>query len=245
MSSKSIKLWPIVWKQFQMKWKANIDLLSGLAIFQVIALLFSVNGSGTFNYGSGMEFRIYTGDLIVVFTMIWLIAIGVQILRPVSALTTYTMVANRKSDHLSNIIWLIVMSVIGVVAVVLATILLQVIMGYFGGGSQVQPEVQLSTGNYLMGVGTIYMYVLFAGAVGYFFGVLSQWNQMIKVFLPLLLIGALLVAPNIIPENILIGVFSFIFLEKVFALFILKMLVLTSLLFLASMSMGNRLEVRK
>ncbi len=245
MSSQTIKFWPVVFKQFLFKWKANMDMFTGLAILQVIALFFSYNGSGTFSYGSGVEFNIYTSDILVVFTMIWLLVIGVQILRPVSALTTYTMIANRKVDHMSNIIWLIVMSGIGTVAVLLANVLLQLIMSYISGAVTLMPEVSLTFGSYVIGTLTTFIYLVFAGAVGYFFGVLSQWNQLVKVIIPFLLIGALLIAPAIIPEDILINAFSFVFLEKVFMIFVLKMFVIISLLFVASAGIGNRLEVRK
>lgn len=245
MSSQTIKFWPVVFKQFIFKWKANMDMFTGLAILQVVALLFSYNGSGSFSYGSGVEFHIYTSDIIVVFTMIWVLVIGVQILRPISGLTTYTMVANRKVDHTSNVIWLIVMSAIGTVTVLLANILLQFIMGYLGSDVSLLPEIQLTFSNYIAGALTTFIYLVFAGAVGYFFGVLSQWNQFIKIFIPFLIIGTLLIAPTIIPEDILIKVFSFIFLEKLLVVFVIKMLVIISLLFIASMGIGNRLEVRK
>lgn len=245
MSSQSVKLWPIVWNQFLLKLKANTDMLTGLAIFQVIALIFSLGGSAGFNYGSGVEFNIYTSDIIVVFTMIWLLVIGVQVLRPASALMTYSMIANRKVDHLSNIIWLVTMAIIGTVTVLLANVLLQLMMSYFSEGVPLLPEAQLSIGEYLVGVCTIFVYVLLAGAIGYFLGVLSQWNQLVKVFIPILLIVALLIVPNMVSEDVIVTVFTFIFLDEIFLLFALKMIVLAGLLFFASMKMGNRLEVRK
>lgn len=245
MSSKTIKFWPIVFKQFLFKWNVNKDMFTGLAILQVIALFLSYNGSGTFSYGSGVEFNIYTSDILVIFTMIWLLVIGVQILRPINGLATYTMIANRNVDHVSNIIWLIVMSGIGTVAVMLANVLLQLIMSYISGAVTLMPEVSLTFMDYAMGALTTFIYLVFAGAVGYFFAVLSQWNQLVKVVIPFLLIGALLVAPAIIPEDILINTFSFIFLEKVFVIFALKMIVVISLFFAASVGIGSRLEVRK
>ncbi|HLR14266.1 MAG TPA: hypothetical protein VK144_00445 [Bacillota bacterium] len=245
MSSQGVKFWSIVWNQFLLKLKANTDMLTGLAIFQVIALIFSFGGNGSFNYGSGVEFNIYTSDLIVIFTMIWLIVIGVQVLRPAGALMTYSMIANRKVDHLSNIIWLIVMTGIATVAVLLANVLLQLITSYFSGGVSLLPEVQLSIGEYVVGVCTIGLYLLLASACGYFLGVLSQWNELVKVFIPILLIGALLIVPNMVSEGVIINVFTFIFLDELFLLFALKILIVTGLLFFMSMRMGNRLEVRK
>lgn len=245
MSSQTVKFWPVVWKQFLLKLKANTDMFTGLAIFQVIALIFSFGGNGTFFYGSGIEFNVYTNDVIVIFTMIWLMVIGVQILRPVSALTTYSMVANRTVDYLSNIIWLIVMAGIGTVAVLLANVLLQLITSYLSGGVTVLSDVQLSIGEYVVGVGTIYLYLLLAGACGKFLGVLSQWNQLVKVFIPLLLIGGLFILPTMVSEGVIIHIFTFIFLDEFFLLFALKMLIVSGLLFFMSMRMGNRLEVRK
>lgn len=245
MSLEKVNFWSLVRKQFTFKWKSNIDMLTGLAILQVIALIFSSNGTGTFMHFSGVQFHLYTSDILVVFTMIWLLAIGIQVLRPINSVSTYTMVANRVVDHLSNVIWLIVMSGIGTITVLLASTLLQLINRYITGGVHVLSEINIPLWNYMMGAGSIFFYLLLAGAAGYFFGVLSQWNAGVKVLLPVILIGGLLFAPMIFPEDLLIQVFSFIFLEKTFYAFVLKVGIVSAILFVASISIGNRLEVRK
>jgi len=245
MSSKTIKFWPVVFKQFLFKWNVNKDMFTTLAILQVIALFFSYSGSGTFHYMDGVELNFHTSDILIVFTMIWLLVIGVQILRPMNELPTYTMTANRKVDHMSNIVWLVVMSGIGTVTVLLASVLLQLIMNYMSGSIAIMPEVPLTFWSYITGAVTTFIYLIFAGAFGYFFSVLSQWNQLVKIIIPFFLIGTLFIAPAIIPDDLLISIFSFIFLEKVFIVFVLKMIVIISLLFAASIGIGNRLEVRK
>lgn len=244
MSLQEVNVWSIVWKQFQYKWQSNKDMLTGLAIFQAIGLFLSATG-GTFHHDFGFEFHWYTSDLLVVFAMIWLIVISVQILRPTNRLSTHIMVANRTTDHLSNILWLLVISVIATIVVLLSSVLLQIIMRYIASGIHLSPELHIPFWEYMMGVGSIYLYVLLAGAVGYFFGILSQWNGAMVIVIPVVLIGGLLIAPIYISEDLLIGMFSFLFLEQVFYLFTIKVIALIVTLFVLSIAMGNRLEVRK
>ncbi|WP_184663749.1 hypothetical protein [Texcoconibacillus texcoconensis] len=233
-------------KQFVYKLKAYINVFSALVGVQLLGLLFSLNpigGSGTSSGGMSFSAQYYSGDIIVWFTLFWGFVVAVTLTQKGYRDIDFTFVSNRLSHHLSNISFLLTTSLIGGVSALCASVLLKVIIYFMN-----DPEVTVIKDSYalqewILGVLVIALYLFLLTSSGYFVGMLVQLNKIFIVILPAILFGFLIL------ELMFGGAFvspivQFFATETSFLLFSLKVLITSSLLFVSSVFVGRRLEVR-
>ena len=248
MSLTEAKLLDIVRTQFQYKMKAYVSVFSSLLVVQLISVLFSTNGSrmmGTSYNGFSIDINYYTGDISIIFTLIWSFITAIIITTKAYRNDDFVFVSNRLSSHLSNVAFLLFASVIGGGTAVLTGQLFKVMMnlilndGYVMGSAIPFPELLLS-----MVVSTLYVFLL--ASLGYFVGMLVQLNRWFSVLFPTFVIGYMIIGSRVGGEPLLIvEIFKFYVQETVLIVFLAKIILTSGLLFFLSSFLTNKLEVRQ
>src|SRR5690625_667765 len=91
------------------------------------------------------------------------------------------------------------------------------------------------------------LFVFLFSALGYLVGTLIHLSKMFIVLLPVLLLGLIFIsfrAEQAGQVNPLASLFNFYFQESVFLLLFIKVVITSGLLFLSTMLLSHRLEVR-
>ncbi|WP_017186983.1 hypothetical protein [Alkalibacillus haloalkaliphilus] len=76
MSLTEVSTYDVVKKQSMLKFKAFSKVFTALIIAQIIAMLFSAGGAGSFGGSTDLisyQFYYVTGDLVFIFTLMWLL----------------------------------------------------------------------------------------------------------------------------------------------------------------------------
>lgn len=249
MSLTTVKTAEIVKKQFLFKLKSNIDAFSSLVWIQLLAILFSLGGVGMQGFhsdGLSITIKYFSADMVIAFTMIWGLVSAITITTKPYRYFDFSFVTNRVTSSLSNALYLITASIIGGVTAMLAKGLL-IIIGYFFLDFQIldfysQP---FHIRDFLIGTMTAVMYIFFISFMGYFIGTLVQVSRLFIVAIPVLFVGSMFLDGMMGREPIAIRTLEFYFLEPTFILFTVKVLISSGLFFAVSISILNRMEVRK
>jgi hypothetical protein len=246
MSLTNTRLSDVVKRQFGFKLKANIDGFNSLVGIQTVALLFSLGGVGMYGMSSdffAINVKSLSAGLVIIFTMIWGFASAITITTRPYRHHDFTFVTNRLSSSLSNILFLFTASFLGGLTATLSGYLIRV-AGYFLYGPSIYSP-GFSVGELLLGIIVTTLYVLCASSIGYLFGTLAQVSKFIIIALPSIFIGILFVDFTINRYPFIGEVYAFYFSETSFALFFVKIVLTSVLLFALSTGLLNRLEVRK
>lgn len=247
MSLTIANLTDIVKKQYVFKLKANIDAFSSLVGIQLLAMLFSMGGAGSFHSSSDTKLEIsvsyFSADVIIGFSMIWAFATAITITTKPYRNHDFTFVTNRLSSSLSNIIFLFTASIIGGTTAMLARNLPLALRYLFF--EQQTYSFPIIAQDFLLGIAMAILYLFGVSAIGYFVGTLVQISKLFVVFIPALIIGLLFFDGAMSREPFIANIFQFYFLESSIGLFILKIAITTALFFIASIRILNRMEVRR
>nr|WP_295974159.1 hypothetical protein [uncultured Bacillus sp.] len=245
MSLSTISMTKTIKKQYVFKMKSNIDAFSSLIWIQILAMFLSFNAAASMGFANNnmdVNVQYFTGDIIMVFTMIWSFTTAITITTRPYRYHDFTFITNRVSSSLSNILFLATANLFASFTAILAYHLLKVIC-ILDKGQQIY-FVQAEFLDSLLGILAAFLYLMLVSSVGYFIGSVVQMS---KAYI--LLISALVIAlfvGNIVQENSFILAFNqFYFKETSLLLFLIKMLLSASVFFTASISLLNRLEVRK
>lgn len=247
MSLETANFRETVMKQYFYKLKANIDSFSSLIGIQLIAILFSLGGSTSLGTLSGsLHFRLsyYSADIVIVFTMIWAFVTGITITTKPFRYQDFTFVTNRISSSLSNMLFLFTSCLIGAMLAVLSRNLILVISHFFLGNNLYAAPTPV--GDMLLSFIISLLYIFGISSIGYFIGALAQFNKLFTVLVPVLIIGSLFLEGAMMgAEPFLIKVVQFYIFESSVILFIIKILLSTALFFGLSITIFNRMEVRR
>ncbi len=249
MSLNELSMLSIIKKQYLFKIKSYTGALSALLTAQLIALLFSFNGSGSSSSGSSnisFSIQYYSANIVIMFTMIWAFIMAVLITTKAYRNDDFVFITNRFSSHVANYLYLITLSIIGGVTAMLSGFLLKVMMYYFFGTDYLfLSSPHLAAFDYIQGViGTIFYLVLLC-SLGYLVGTLVQWQRIFILILPAFFVGSLLFGARIPGQiELITSVFQFFIFESSFILFLLKVVLTVGLLQAATLALSNRLEVR-
>lgn len=249
MSFSTVKTSEIVKKQLLLKLKANIDAFSSLVWIQLLAILFSLGGVGMQGFhsdGISISIKYFSADMVIAFTMIWGLVSAITITTKPYRYFDFSFVTNRVTSSLSNIIYLALASVIGGVTAMLAKGLLIIIGSFFLDFQLLNFYSQpFHIRDFLIGIMTAVQYIFFISSIGYFIGTLVQVSRLFIVAIPVLLVGSMFIDGIMGQEPIAIKTLEFYFLEPTFILFTVKVLISSVLFFAPSISILNRMEVRK
>lgn len=251
MSLSKVSLGSIVKKLYQFKLKSHIGFFSSLIVLQVLAILFSLGGVGQgTRSGSYLSINVhyYSADYVIIFTMIWAFMISSQIISKENRENDYTFVTNRLASHLSNAAFLLTVSVISGILAILSGFLLKVISHFVLNyslviGNGLTADLQ----TFFKGMLATILFIILLSALGYLIGILIHLSKMFIVLLPVLLLGLIFIsfrAEQAGQFNSLAFLFNFYFQETEFLLLFIKIVITSGLLFLSTMLLSQRLEVR-
>lgn len=246
MSLSTANLFDTVKKQFAFKLKANIDTFSSLVGLQLLAILFSLGGSGSFmssSQGMHLQVKYYSADVVIIFTMLWALVTAITITTKQNRNNDFTFVTNRLSSGLSDILFLLIGSLVGAITAMLSKYLPLVIAILIFHEDLYSAPLDVS--HIFLGFAMSFIYIFAVSSIGYLVGILVQVNKLFAGFIPVLVIGSLFLDASMQREPTVISIFQFYVMEPSILLFTLKMILTSALLFLASIFILNRLEVKR
>lgn len=246
MSLMRANLVETVKKQYLYKLKANIDALSSLVTIQLLAIFFSFGGVGSSGMGSeniSIHVKYYSADIVIIFTMIWAFVTAITITTRSNRNHDFTFITNRLSSSLSNILFIITTVMIGSMTAILAGNLLRT-LSYLQGDYQFY-SMNIGLPEFMFSMFVTFLYVFLVSSIGYFVGTLVQVSKIFVILIPVLFFGMLFLESSLQRESFLANVFQFYFMESVLSLFIFKVIATFTAFFTASISILNRMEVRR
>ncbi|MCR6545673.1 hypothetical protein [Dehalobacterium formicoaceticum] len=245
----------LIKNQFIYKLKAHIGLLNRLAVAQLVILLLTfgrtgMSGSG----GDSIDFEIqrYANYLFLIISMMGVTIIGVMLSNETFRNTDFTFVSNRLSSNLSNIVFLLTVSVVAGMTASLYGVVIRLLL-YFTQGSEniIGENFFLAPKELLLGIFGAILYMILFSAIGYFLGTLTKSSRS-RFLLPVLvtlflvtLVSLFIMIPNGSQTTIFSALYQFFAHEKNLFIFMVKILVIGGLLFLGSILVSNRREVRQ
>ncbi|ADU30890.1 hypothetical protein Bcell_2633 [Evansella cellulosilytica DSM 2522] len=243
MSFSEVNTVEIVKTQFKYKVSSYINVYGTLIGVQIFALALSFLGGSSFmssNQAVALGATTYTDSLIVGFSVFWAFITSILLTTKQMRSYDYTFVSNRLTSHISNIVFLIIMSVIGAISAKLVGLLMKVIimLTYSDpvyGALTSFPEL-------LVGMAVAAFYLILFAALGYAIGLVAQMNKIFIFLIPSLFIASLLFDSG--ENGIITNILKFFIGETSLSVFFIKVLVTITLLFLLSFQALKRLEVR-
>lgn len=226
---------------------AYIDSFLTLLFIQLLALLFSLNGTGSFGTGNNVvhvSLDYYNADVFIMFTFVWGFVTGIVITTKPYRLGDYVYVANRTSSHVANWLYLLTASMFAGSTAILSGSLLKFAILMFS-SKQLYVTSEMSASSELaLGIVVTSMYVFLFCALGYTCGMIVQSNRLFVIVLPVLFIGDLFIHLENDTTSWIVSFFSLFFSEASLPIFIGKIAVVSLSLFFLSFLLSNRLEVR-
>ncbi|TYS57735.1 hypothetical protein FZC74_15005 [Sutcliffiella horikoshii] len=250
MSLNKVTLEQVVKNQFIYKLGAYSGVFISLIILQLIAVLFSLNGVGMSGGGSeqiSYSLHYYSGNLVFIFTMLWVFIVSIIITSKVYRNEDFSFVSNRLSSDLSNILFVIFVSVIGTVTALLSTFLIKVILLFLPKFDMFYytPTSMNMSSFVFFGIVIALCYVLISAAAGYFVGTLVRLSSLFKIMVPVVFIGYLIFGGMISEVSGLATVVQFFYFETSLITFVFKAILTVIVLFASSGAIFNRVEVRQ
>ncbi|WP_404450184.1 hypothetical protein LG307_10320 [Sutcliffiella horikoshii] len=249
-SLSKVTLDQVVKNQFLYKLSAFSGVYISLIILQVIAVLFSLNGVGNSTGGSeliSLNIHYYSANLIFVFTMLWVFIVSIIITSKGYRDEDFSFVTNRISSDLSNVLFVVLVTIIGTITALLSKYVLQVIVLFLPKFDSIyHSPVSMKIGSFfVMGTLTAFLYIFLCGAAGYFVGTLVRVSNLFKILVPVIFVGYLFFGGTISEVSGLVTIVEFFYLETSFIAFILKVFITVLVLFAGSAAIFNRMEVRQ
>ncbi len=236
-------------KQYFFKLKAHYGIFTSLLMTQLFALLFSAflgtGQSGTSIFNVSLNINYYTGNLIIIFTMVWAFTSGITLNSKTSKDGDFAFVTNRLTSNLSNIAFLMTATAIAGFTAMLAGSLLKVIVYYYFSVENLAGSASISLSELVLGIIVSILYVSLFGALGYLVGVLIQMSKIFVFLLPLVFIGLLFIEGRMQGEGALGQLVKFFALETSPVLFLVKAFVAITLVYIGSIFLTDKMEVRK
>lgn len=225
---------------FKFKFRTYQGMFITMILIQMIATLFAL-GNNSFQLGEGISGYIYSGDIIIILTIVWAIWMTFMLTGQSAQNIMFTFVTNRYSHHVSNFIFIIVLSAIGGVTAYMLSFIFKIGAYLYNGPDLLLESEPLETIYILSGlVGTVFYTLLFS-MLAYIIGTLVQWHRIFIGLVPVIFIALMSNFSDKITE--FIG--YLVFYENNLFIFVLNVSVITVILFLLSIFIGRRQEVRK
>ncbi len=245
MSLIESSLWEVVRSQYFYKLKSHLSLFSALIGMQVLALLFSLGGVMNFGMGSrylNVNISYFSSEMVFWFTALWIVVVSFVVTTKDYWDMDFTFISNRLSGNLSNIAFLSSAALIGGTSAIFSGFLLRLVV-YLKNGGNLWVENFMPTPEILfIGVLMSVFYLLLFSSLGYLCGALVQLS---KAFI-ILLVGSYFGSIWLVRLNptFFLKIYDFYHGESSLPLFALKAVFTAGLLYLGSLFLSNRLEVR-
>lgn len=248
MSLNKVSLTTTVKNQVHYKLKAYIGVFTSFVILQIFALLLTMgsNGGGHYSWdGIEISYSAYSFITIFMLTIIWGFIQSIIISSKTNWEKSFPFVGTRLSHDLSNFIFLLFMSAIAGILTVLTDFLLRVIIYYFFINENIDFYHSALTGQELLsGLTTVSLYLILFCAIGYLLGTITRLHRMMPVLLPAIIVG-IFIGMAQTQSSLFMQILEFYYQEEHAVVFTLKIIVPVLLLFLTSVLISSRVEVRK
>lgn len=250
MSLNKVALEQVVRNQFIHKISAYSGVFISMIILQLIAMMFSLNGVGMSSGGSDFisyNLHYYSGNLVFVFTMLWVFIVSIIITSKAYRDEDFSFVSNRLSSDLSNFLFIILVSAIGTATALLSGYLIKIIliplqkidMFYYS-------PISMNMASYVfVGILTAFCYIFVCGAAGYFVGTLLRLSSLFKILVPVVFVAYTFLGGMISEVSGLATVVEFFYFESSLLTFVLKTALTVAILLGSSVLIFNRMEVRQ
>ncbi len=243
MSLREVSLKSIAMKQFIYKLKGHSAFVYALIIAQLLGLLFSMGpriGMSSGNNELRVSMNTYSTDTLLFFSFAWIIVIASQLTSKAFRNMERSLVTNSISSHLSNILVLVLCSLYAGVTSTLMSVVQRVIMVLASNPDQyILDGVALATRDLLLGIFVSSLYLILLAALTYFVRIIIEFNKAIAIIIPVLLIGLIRTYTSFFGE-----VVKFYIFESSLGVFAVKVLFTALILFVMSILLSNRREVR-
>lgn len=234
--------------QYHFKTKAHAGLFITLLMLQLLAFLLSLNGVG----GSGGESQTmffavkhFSGDMIIIFTLVWAFGIGISMAKN-GFKTDFTFVSSRLSSHLSSLAFLLTAAAVAGVSATLCGLLLRVVMFFAHGNVDAGPGSWIAPATLLSGIVAATLYAALLSVSGYFAGMLTLRHPAFAVLLPAVFFGTSYVEVRSTGQaQTFISAAEFFLTESSLALLALKVVLVSAVIIGCVLLLHNRMEVRK
>jgi hypothetical protein len=252
MSLIEIRFFEVIKKQYVYKFKAFMNMFYGLVVAQLVALLLSLGGTmnlGTSSNTQSINVSIYSNDISMLFTMLWFFCFAWLLTTQKNRDIDFAFISTRVSSGISTMLFLLTSVILGAIMTTLNSFLLRDII-YLISGSQniVGTNFFIAPYELIIGLISAILYLLLLSALGYFLGSLIQLNKIIAYLLPPLIICELIIDTKINNQpTTIITIAKFFLSENVnsLAIFAVKVIIVSALLFYGAILLSKRLEVRK
>lgn len=242
MSLHEAKTLDIARKQYRYKLKA-ISFL-GLILLQIIALVLSIGGigmHGASNQGIYVSVHNYTGDLVSIFTLIWIFFIAVGHTKKYARNIDFTLVSNRLSSMISDWGVLATVAVLGALSATLSRMVLWVALYLTVDHDMIiTTAFRPAVGDLLVDITAFTLYALLGVAAGYLTGILIEISKLFAVIVPAVFLGLMAVQ-----NDLFLRLIGFYTTESSLLFFAGKVAVSAALLFVLSLQIYNRMEVER
>lgn len=244
MSLKEASLRSITLRQYVYKLKGYSGFVYALIIAQVLGLLFSMNPMGSSSSGNN-EFMVsvqtHSSDIVRFFSIAWIFAIAILLTTKQYKNIEFSLVSNRISSNLSNLLLLLSYAIFGGFTSTLISVVQRIIFYFtFDPSRIVLDGFFLSTHDLMLEFWVTSLYMILISSIGYLLRTTMEVHKIFTVIAPLGLVGLI----RVYPEPF-VATFKFYSSESSLSLFIMKVILGSALLFGISVLLSNRMEVRK
>lgn len=244
--------WDIIKKQVQLKFNMYQGPIVMIILAQIFGLFLSLGStSSTFRSGYEEEYFLefsqvdYNGQAIIVFTILGLVglsfALGLRQIKDISV----SFISNGKTNTISNVIFLSLLSIIsGVMAYVLSICMKVIVLYAQGIDSFAFVELPVLSEILVACVGTA-LYALFFSIISYFLGELYDSNKLLFIiFIAFTFVIAMVYGVAGV-DAIRQWIYTFIGKEHYIHLFAVKILAILTILIGSILLLARKVEVRK
>lgn len=247
MSLKSVHLPNLIKKQFQYKLKSYIGIFSSIVVVQLIGMLFSETGGTRSDGPDGLMISVdyYSANVVIGFTMITILINAIHVTTKTFQEDGFIFVGNRLSANLSNVLFLVTVSIFGGITAILSGFLVRMGTMLLHTGAVLGDQMDMGFSELLYGIGASIAFMLLAAAVGYICGSLVQISRVFMFIIPAVLYGIAVLRVNNQGDQFGEVMFNFFFQETSFPLLWAKVIIVSAIMFACSLFITNKKEVRQ
>ncbi|KUP04730.1 hypothetical protein Q75_14895 [Bacillus coahuilensis p1.1.43] len=244
MSTTEVSKWQVVMKQFHYKRKAYVSIFLTLIFVQILGMLFSFtsNGGGSGDsIGISYGYTLYSSSAIIMMTLLWAFISSLLLTTKAYKFDDFLFVTNRLTSNVSNVLFLLFMSLLGAITTSLASLVFRLLL-FLLKDSESLVMMNMGIGDWIMGVVVAFLYILLVATIGYLIGTVFQWGIIGRILVPVVVLSTLFSRQG---EDSLVVLIGSIYVEEpVFLLYFVKVFLTAGLLLTLSTILTNRMEVR-
>ncbi|WP_010170545.1 hypothetical protein [Bacillus coahuilensis] len=179
MSTTEVSKWQVVMKQFHYKRKAYVSIFLTLIFVQILGMLFSFtsNGGGSGDsIGISYGYTLYSSSAIIMMTLLWAFISSLLLTTKAYKFDDFLFVTNRLTSNVSNVLFLLFMSLLGAITTSLASLVFRLLL-FLLKDSESLVMMNMGIGDWIMGVVVAFLYILLVATIGYLIGTVFQWGD--------------------------------------------------------------------